>query len=523
MGIVQSITEGFEDVFNKNSPEVQKRLIRKKMEASISNFTPALYHDGVMLPNFGEAMRVLFVNTVPIKDVLTKTISSSEATRSQRYEAQLVVTGFSPATQKLLSEISYENRWADFDNTSFTSSQIFDRQRRKLDKIVSDLGGKQFKKIDEALGTIRQLSEVCKFNYLAVIQTFDPAFRASDPNYKPTYQEVEISTMESVLEDLYYVTKGLIIQNSTLNAVIALHELYEGRPVAPGERGTFTENMKQIAYVLNHIITTEKLKRLIAFCKEDETFTPREGKFPVTARDDFEKIVQVRFQADEQRMKTKMNDDYISGEVEKLFGDSALMILKGYNNTVNDDLLRIGMSSFLYILPLQVLKTFINLFFTENIRVLLNNIIIEGFFANQAYKTEFSTDVYAALNVGTAIEDFEKDFGDGKQFSVQVIENYVDEGHGNPDLMKRLDTMVKTINTRANDILASEANALNKVYHHIVDLVQDVKKPSSELISNLKVLMLSSRNKENTDTLERQYPKWEIFFKIMRNYVILNA
>ena len=52
---------------------------------------------------------------------------------------------------------------------------------------------------------------------------------------------------------------------------------------------------------------------------------------------------------------------------------------------------------------------------------------------------------------------------------------------------------------------------------------ENAKKPTSEIISNLKVLLLSSRNKDNTDLLEQQYQKWEIFFKIMKNYVIITA
>ena len=35
--------------------------------------------------------------------------------------------------------------------------------------------------------------------------------------------------------------------------------------------------------------------------------------------------------------------------------------------------------------------------------------------------------------------------------------------------------------------------------------------------------MFSSRNKDNTDTLEKQFPKWELFFEIMKNYAIISA
>ena len=52
-------------------------------------------------------------------------------------------------------------------------------------------------------------------------------------------------------------------------------------------------------------------------------------------------------------------------------------------------------------------------------------------------------------------------------------------------------------------------------------MIQDSKKPTSDTISNLKVLMMSSRNRDNTDLLEKQHANWEIFFEIMKNYAII--
>ena len=52
-------------------------------------------------------------------------------------------------------------------------------------------------------------------------------------------------------------------------------------------------------------------------------------------------------------------------------------------------------------------------------------------------------------------------------------------------------------------------------------MIKKKKKPASEIISNLKVLMMSSRNRDNTDLLEKQHANWEIFFEIMKNYAII--
>jgi hypothetical protein len=83
--------------------------------------------------------------------------------------------------------------------------------------------------------------------------------------------------------------------------------------------------------------------------------------------------------------------------------------------------------------------------------------------------------------------------------------------------------MVLSINNDANKLIQTVTSRFFSLYKELGELLADSKKPSSELIQNLKVLMLSSRNKENTSTLEKQYPNWKIFFEIMKNYAIINS
>ena len=86
-----------------------------------------------------------------------------------------------------------------------------------------------------------------------------------------------------------------------------------------------------------------------------------------------------------------------------------------------------------------------------------------------------------------------------------------------------MELMISTINVEANKLITKETNNLKALSNQIAELLQDAKKPACELISNLKVLMISSRNRDNTDLLERQYPNWENFFEIMKNYAIIST
>ena len=106
MGIFQAISEFFESIFNRNSPEVQKRLQIRKMENEIRAFQPALFKNGSLLPNFAEAIRILYINTKPLLEVFSTTIGSSNGQRARRFESQLVLTGFTNEEQKIIASLS---------------------------------------------------------------------------------------------------------------------------------------------------------------------------------------------------------------------------------------------------------------------------------------------------------------------------------------------------------------------------------------------------------------------------------
>ena len=197
------------------------------------------------------------------------------------------------------------------------------------------------------------------------------------------------------------------------------------------------------------------------------------------------------------------------------------MTLNGYNYQTNEKLQKESSFTFTYITPMQVLKTFINTYLSEGIRALLNDIVVEGFFNNPAYKTEFSNCVFSSLEIADNIKEFEDSFNSGQRNDLSTLDSHLKNGHKDQEFMKKLEMMVNSINLEASKIITKETNTLNALFKIIQLMIQDSKKPTSEIISNLKVLMMSSRNRDNTDLLEKQHANWEIFFEIMKNYAII--
>lgn len=524
MGLLQAISEFFESIFNKNSPEVQKRVQMRKLENELRSQEPVIFKNGKILPNFAEAIRILYTNTKPLNDLFSFTIFGSDVPRNLRFENQLVLTGFSTQTQKLVASLEYENRKAELESKSaMTTSQLFDRQHKNLEKILHELNSEPFKKIDHDLNILHQFGDFCRFNFVTILQIFDPNFISADSSYKPNYLEIPVEKITNVLEDLYFIIRGLNITKSTANAITALFTLITGSSFAnQHSEDSLNENLKRIAFILKHIISPERIRLLICYAKGDLNYAPKFATYNDSARKHFSEMIQSKFKSDEQRIKTEMKDERINNELQNLFGTTELLTLNGYNNETNAKLLANSSVSFAWIMPMRILKTFLAIYLSDSIRSLLNDLIVEGFFNNPQYKSDFASDVFASLESSKAIQDFENSFSSGEQNSVAMLEGFIHDSHNDPEFFRKLENMVSTINDQANRIISREINNIHRLSNHISGILQDSKKPTSEIISNLKVLMMSSRNRDNTNIMEEQFPKWEIFFEIMKNYAIIS-
>jgi len=523
MSLIQTITELFNSIFRKSSPEVQKKQLQKKIEMEIRDFKPMICRDGMLLPNFGEAIYALYKNTRPLDNLFSVTLNPNDIPRQHRFEAQLIMTGYSAEDQGILDSLSFESRKERILEELQNPDREYMRQKKQLEKVLKALNTENFKKMDEDILNLRQFVEFCHYGFLPFLQAFDSNFVPADFMYQPKYSEMPVTKALNLLEDLYFQLSGLAITTTTAEAVIAIARLRKGSDLTDEESNNYISNIKKINYVKNRILQPEKLKVLIRMCHNDMNYEPQVAKYTGSPRQDFANMLQTRFDLDEQKIKTEIQNETVSDAVNTLFPNLPMEEVGSYNQIYNTLLQTEASMSFKWILPLRILKTFLKHYVPSGVKALLNDIVIEGFFNNPSYKSSISSVVYAALNADEEMEAFEASFGPDQKNSIAVMESYIKDSKKDKDFYKRLEKMISNINNDAHNLLQSQVTALLSLNHLLGELLADAKKPSSEIIQNLKVLMMSSRNRDNTNYIEAQYPNWPIFFDIMKNYVIINT
>ena len=260
---------------------------------------------------------------------------------------------------------------------------------------------------------------------------------------------------------------------------------------------------------------------MIRISKKNYELVPERAVYNGNSRQKYADYLETRFRTDEARLKGEIQDAAINNEIKQIFGGAPLAAVQGYSKDLDFQLRQSTPFSFAWITPLQLLKNFISVFYEEHVKPLLNDIVIEGFFNNPAYKSEFSSAVFTCNDSLERINAFESKFTRGNEFDETNITSLIRDSHKDATFESTLKNLIDRINRQAKELIQTETTNVFQLYKKINDILIESKKPSSEVITNLKVLMISSRNRDNSDCMENQNGQWKVFLEIMKNYVII--
>ena len=519
MSFFQAIVEFFQNLFQSSSPEVKKRQALRKIESDLHSFRPVVYKCDLVHENLAEAIRILYIYSKPIEELLSTTLYSDDMSRNNRFQEQLLLTGFSKEATELLDSLSYEKR-KEGAREAKSLNRYFESEHHKLQAVTKELSNKSFISINNVLNRLQQLNDICHYGYVTALRLFDVNF-STVPTYNPSFQAIPPDLLDSSFCDLYYIVADMDISVSVGNAILALARIASGGTLPQDREASLMESLKKIQSVIKRILDPEVLVGLIRLAKKDPEFKPKKAVYDKHYTHTYGEYLEMRFSVDESRLKTEIQDETISMELHQIFGETQLEILQGYNNELNNMLKQSTQVSFAWVLPLQILKTFMKMFYTEQVKALLNDIVIEGFFNNPSYKSDFSSAVYTCNETLERIAKFEQSFARNNEFDEANLTSLIRDSHKDTVFATRLKENVDKINQRAKEILQMEVNNVNRLYGYIGEVLLDYKKPTPDAISNLKVLMVSSRNHDTSEQLEVQYSSWKIFLELMKNYVII--
>lgn len=520
MSFFSQLKEFFESIFGGSSPEARQKQELRKIETELRNFQPAIYKARQLLPNFAEVFKILQENLIPLEKIFRQTIDSEDIKIREKYYNLLIQTGFSDKSKEILENSSYENRKRDFFSLE-NQKKISESQRKNFDVLLKELNSGSFSAIEQTLQNLEVLSDICKFSYTSLLREFDKSYNPNAIEQDSVFVATPIEVLEQYLQDFYFLTAHFKISASLGRAISALSFANAKGDVSEQSQNMILGHVRKIATILNKYFSPAMLKKLICVARSDAMYEPKASINQGNIIFNYSSQLKKQFENDTQRIEVEIKDEHIEKETANLFEGFTMQSLAGYSQENGNVFFRSGAGSFLWTTPLQILKSFVSIFIDEKVINLLNNLVVEGFFNNPQYKSDFSSIVFTCSECEARLQEFEKSFDRGNKNDIALMTGYLHDSHKDPNFMKSLAQMINAVNNEVKTLIQQEVSYLFQLHKKLADLLPDARKTSPEHIENSRVLFTSPRNKDSFEFLETTFPRWNIFLDIMRNYAII--
>ena len=526
--IITAIKDLFEGLFFSSSPEYQKKRQLKTYSSELKKLYPPLYRSGkILLPAFGSLLYQLYHFLQPVKAVLDKTVNSPDIRASENYQNLFFEAILSEEQTKQRRSFSFQAR-----NHLLSNCKNYQETERKQQEQIHNFKNfmklfqaPTFKAREQELVKLFFLSDLCDFDYASFLNRFNNNLQltAGTPSSIPqdNFEEVFAGDVIKNLLDFQFIVQHVAITQTTINNVIFLARNTDNFTAETGTK--LEKTLQTVENILANQLKRTTIPMILKLIKDDPNF---EEKITVSESKPLQEYIDrsnENFQADSKRLLKITKETNITGLIEKCFGNVPLKPLEGYNDTVNDGLQNLSTVSFDWVKPMQLLKAFTEMYFETHYKTFLKSLLIEGFFANKQIEAQYAAIYRSCEMLLGRIKNFEGLFKPKGQCNILEIQGYIAEIEKGKDMKKQLQKIVEIADMQAKTVVQTGSKAYADLYSFTEHLLEDIKAPIPELITNIKSLASGSKNKESFARLEQDRHIFAMFLEIMKNYAVFGS
>jgi hypothetical protein len=228
-----------------------------------------------------------------------------------------------------------------------------------------------------------------------------------------------------------------------------------------------------------------------------------------------------RWTEDRDRIQREFREQSLETDISVLFGEGLLSVM-GYDAALNERLKREQNRSFAWMLPLSLCKTFESRYVSGAFLESVRRLVVEGFFQNAVLRSRLTDSIGYLEKMGSRIAAFEEISASNPRSGAAALRVALDESVKGKDRTDAVEKIVRTLDDRAKELVSNDVKVLRILAESIFDVMSDFRKPTPELVSNIKTLAVS-KDKALIPNLVNGYNGTAKFLKIMQAYLVVSA
>lgn len=405
----------------------------------------------------------------PLQQTMSR-FSSSESIKTYMVERNLSKEAFELRAHFSEDAIRAESKQQDTRATAKKLQQDFSLFKK-------DMASSGIKRINNEYSSFRVFLQLVNFDYYYVMKRFDPKIPELDFVYKTHFESVIGLKLIDELKDFVALLEAYDNQ-APWDDIFNIVNEFRGAEVLS------TNIWKKVKKSLDEVKKSKILETIIAVIDEDPGYT-------VKAYDESENIVAAYVELigkELQESLTKIvgekKNRNINEFVRKVFGNKPpASRIKNYSERLNTPIVDCSSKSFIYMQPINYLKSFFLDFIKKDIRDVSNHFQISGKWFSPVPSQQLSDSFNRLLEISDELMEFDKTLSEDFRRG-QSIRTYTRGGdRKNSTILERI---VDEVNNDAKVIIVETAQNLVKLAKILRSLIEDYGENKKKLLSNWK-------------------------------------
>lgn len=294
-----------------------------------------------------------------------------------------------------------------------------------------------------------------------------------------------LEPIEKELLDLYYVIsvipekKAVVINDPLILLAYDKNELSNSYPL-----DILQGDINRLHDIFKGPLSADFLKELVFLLQKNREIEEKEfsaaSTFPKEIYDD---LVE-KYRIDREKFINIENEKVLQTRMNSLFKDRHLEDLQIYNVDTSNLFHQGGLSSFRYVIPMRIIKSFNRFFYSPFLQPVLQEFQVEAEYFNKKQKEEFQESVESYESLKSKVKKFEEDltipsFSELLPYVDALRDAFLD----NKAKTKGREA-VRKVNGRADRLIQESFTSLITLHGHLVNINVDMHAAVPKLLSN---------------------------------------
>jgi hypothetical protein len=366
-------------------------------------------------------------------------------------------------------------------------------------------------RIDDSYNRILRFIDFVNFDYYFVLKKFDATFQEGNITGSPKLETINGDYVSDDIKDFLEVLLPLD-READWDSVFDILAKYKGVEVV--NRQAWSRLMNGLKNVVNQNI----LPMIVQHLDQDPYWKAHLELTRLRIVEGYMDALKTKTENVVHKILAEKRNAKVDQLCIAVFGANPTPRLKFYTEKANMMFSKKLNIEYLYITPLNYLKTFLLDFFKKDVRELEDLLLVRGKWSTNVMSQQMSDAYYRVLEMSEQLIVFDEGLNEEGEMGARLKRSLARVVEKEPASANNVKTMVNEINETALNIINESANNLISFGKNIKSLIEDVDRKDHELIINWKELEAMSEVPVKTRMADA-YKKIYYFIQLMQMFV----